>query len=367
MSSRSTALGNNEITWEQLGEFNLGIDLGLIRNRINLSTEYYNSNTIQLLLQQPAMYITGHQSFWNNIGKVKNQGVEFELKTNNLSKSSLTWVTTANLSVNRNKLLNYGNKEKEDNFGERAEVYRAQVGEEAIQFFGFKNDGAYTSFEEVEAALNLTDAEGNPFDWTVWRPVIGGLKVLNMNGDNTLDADDRVILGSPFPDFIWGITNTLTYKNFSLSFLFQGVQGGELINGNIYYNEQLRLNRAYTANRFVSPMFPGDGRTVYSTTTPGSQILLTDYPIEDASYISLRDFSLAYTLPANLSKAVFLTGVRVYFSAMNLVYIMGSNYRGVNPEARSTSSQYKNPLIDGYQRGVFPLNRSFVWGIDITF
>ena len=81
----------------------------------------------------------------------------------------------------------------------------------------------------------------------------------------------------------------------------------------------------------------------------------------------LRDFSLAYTLPSNLSKAVFLTNVRVYFSAMNLIYIMGSNYRGVNPEARNTSSRYNNPLIDGYQRGVFPLNRSFVWGIDITF
>ncbi len=367
MSSVSTSLGNDEITWEQLSEANLGIDMGFINNRINVSVEMYNSNTVQLLLRQPAMYITGHQSYWNNIGKVNNKGIEIELKTVNISKSEFVWKTTANFSINKNKLLNYGDKEKEDNFGERSEVYRAEVGEESIQFFGYKNDGAYTTFEEVEEALALTDENGDPFLWTKFKPIIGGLKVVNTNGDNTLDADDRVVLGSPFPDFIWGITNSFTYKNFDLSFLFQGVQGGELVNGNIYYNEQLRYNKAYTANRFVSPMFPGDGQTVYSNTTAGNQILLTDYTIESASYASLRDLSFGYTLPVNIAKAIRLSNVRAYFSAQNLIYLMGSNYRGVNPEARTTSSKYSNPLVDGYQRGLFPLYRTFVLGIDITF
>ena len=367
MSSTSSSLGNNDITWEQLGEANFGLDLGIIKNRFNIALEYYNSNTIQLLLRQPAMYITGHQSYWNNIGKVNNKGFEIEITTTNIDKKNFTWNTRANLSTNKNTLLNYGDKEKEDNFGERAEVYRATVGQEAIQYFGFKSDGVYTSFEEVAAALALTDESGNPFNYTKFKPIIGGLKVVNVDGNNTLDSDDRVVLGSPFPDFTWGITNNFTYKGFDLSFLIQGSQGGELINGNIYYNEQLRTNRAYTANRFVSPMFPGDGQTVYSTTTPGNQILLTDYTIEDASYAALRDFSFGYTISKNAAKSIGINSLRAYFSAQNLVYLMGSNYRGVNPEARNTSGQYDNPLIDGYQRGVFPLNRTYTFGVDLTF
>lgn len=367
MSSTSTSLGNNDITWEQLEEANFGVDFGMINNRFNISAEYYMSNTIQLLLRQPSMYITGHQSYWNNIGKVSNRGFEFEITTANISKTFFKWTTTANLSTNKNELLNYGNKEKEDNFGERNEVYRATVGEKSIQYYGYKTDGVYTSFEEVKAALALTDANGVPFNYAVFKPVIGGLKVVNTDGNNSLDASDRIIIGNPFPDFIWGMTNTFNYKNFDLSFLLQGVAGGEIINGNIYYNEQLRQNRAYTNNRFVSPMFPGDGKTVYSTTTPGNQILLTDYPVESGTYASLRDFSFGYTLNGNLAKAIHLNNVRAYFSAQNLIYLMGSDYRGVNPEARTTSGVYDNPLIDGYQRGVFPLERTFTLGIDVTF
>lgn len=367
MSSTSSSLGNNEITWEQLGEANFGLDLGIIDNRFNVALEFYNSNTIQLLLRQPAMFITGHESYWNNIGKVNNKGFEIELTTANINKKNFTWKTTANFSTNKNTLLNYGDKEKEDNFGERAEVYRAIVGEESIQFFGYKTDGVYTSFEEVETALALTDENGNPFNYSVFKPIIGGLKVENTNGDNALDADDRIILGSPFPDFIWGITNEFTFKSFDLSFLIQGVQGGKIVNGNIYYNEQLRMNKAYTANRFVSPMFPGDGKTVYSTTTPGNQILLTDYPIESGSYASLRNLSFGYTLPRIVAGKLGLNNLRAYFSAQNLVYLMASDYRGVNPEARTTSSRYNNPLVDGYQRGVFPLNRTYTLGVDLTF
>jgi TonB-dependent starch-binding outer membrane protein SusC len=367
MSSTSSSLGNNEITWEQLGEANFGLDFGIINNRFNVALEFYNSNTIQLLLRQPAMYITGHESFWNNIGKVNNKGFEIELTTANIDKNNFRWTTTANFSTNKNTLLNYGDKEKEDNFGERAEVYRAIVGEESIQFFGYKTDGVYTSFEEVEEALALTDGDGNPFNYSVFKPIIGGLKVVNTNGDNSLDADDRIIIGSPFPDFIWGITNDFTFKNFDLSFLIQGVQGGDIVNGNIYYNEQLRMNKAYTENRFVSPMFPGDGKTVYSTTTPGNQILLTDYPIESGSYASLRNLSFGYTLPRTVAGKLGLNNLRAYFSAQNLIYLMAGNYRGVNPEARTTSSQYSNPLVDGYQRGVFPLNRTYTIGVDLTF
>lgn len=367
MSSNSDALGNPDITWEQTQEVNIGFDFGVLKNRIALSVEYYDANTIQLLLQQPAMFITGHESYWNNIGKVNNKGIEMEITTTNIDNNGFTWRTSANFSANKNKLLNYGNKEKEDNFGERNEVYRAIVGQPSIQFYGYQSDGVYTTFEEVAAAKAITDANGVPFTYTKYSPVVGGLKVINTNGDNKLDADDRVVLGSPFPDFTWGITNTFTYKNFDLSFLLQGVQGNDIINGNLNYNEQLRLNTAYTNNRYVSPAYPGDGKTVYSTTTAGADLMLSDYCIEDGSYAALRDFSFGYRIPVKVAKALKLRELRAYFSAQNMFYIMASNYRGINPEARKTSSNYSSPLLDGYQRGAFPLNKTFAVGVDITF
>ena len=191
--------------------------------------------------------------------------------------------------------------------------------------------------------------------------------MVNSNGDNKLDADDRVIIGDPFPDFTWGLSNTLTYRSFDLTFLWQGVQGVDIINGNVNYKEQLRYNKAYTDNRYVSPLYPGDGKTVYSNTTAGSDLLLSDYCIEDGSYASLRDFTLGYNFPENLAERIGISGLRAYFSAENLVYIMAPDYRGINPEARRTTSQYSSPLIDGYQRGAFPLNRTYTLGVDINF
>ncbi len=368
MASNNDALGNPDITWEQLSEANYGIDFGFLDSRLNLSVEYYNSNTIQMLLQQPAMYITGHQKYWNNIGKVNNKGIEIELSTTNISTKSFTWKTTANFSHNKNTLLNYGDKEREDITGERSEDYAAIIGQPAIQYWGYRTDGIYTTFEEVAAAKALTGPDGSPFVYTKFAPTVGGLKVVDINNDGKINIDDREVTGCPFPDFTWAITNTLNYKDFDLSFMFQGVQGGDIINGNVYYNEQLRYNKAYTKNRYVSPMFPGDGKTVYSNTTSGSDLLLTDYCVEDGSYAALRDISLGYSFSSKLLNKIKLGGVRAYISAQNLIYIMASNYRGINPEARKTSgSNYSNPLVDGYQRGAFPLNRTYTLGFDITF
>ncbi|MCX6327461.1 MAG: TonB-dependent receptor [Bacteroidia bacterium] len=367
MASNNTILGNPDITWEQTEEANFGLDLGIFKNRLTITAEYYYSNTIQLLLQQPSMYITGHQTYWNNIGEVNNQGLEIELTTTNIDKKGFTWKTSANFSTNKNKLLNYGNKEKEDNFGERNEVYRAAIGQPSIQFFGYVSNGVYTTLEEVAAAKAITDANGVPFTYTKYSPVLGGLKVVNMNGDNRIDPEDRVVLGDPFPDLVWGITNTIAYKGFDLVFLIQGVQGISVINGNLNYNESLRLNTVYTNTRYVSPMFPGDGKTTFDKNTSGGDLMLSDYCIEDGSYAALRDFTLGYSVPKKIVKKLKIGALRCYFSAQNLVYLMAKDYRGVNPEARKTSGSYSSPLIDGYQRGVFPLNRTFTGGIDITF
>lgn len=353
-------LSNPEITWERTFQYNGGIDISLFRSAVNLSVDVYQSKTDQLLLQQSAMGFTGAPKAWNNIGRVQNNGVEVEITTNNIRKRNFKWTTSANLSANRNKILELGEEAFLSNFGERTEVYINRVGESLVQFYGYKTDGVWLSQEQIDEARNagLSSALSNVF-------VPGGLKLVDINGDNVIDADDRTVIGSPYPNFTWGITNNITYGQFDLSFMFQGVQGGQLINGDANYNETKRYNKNYNSNRWVSPMFPGDGKTPYSTV--GYNWMLTDYVVEDASYVALREVIVGYTLPVKATKSLGLSSARVYFSGQNLFFSTAAGYRGINVEARMGSGAYNTPLIDGYQRGSFPMPKTFIFGIDVNF
>ncbi|MDL2303578.1 SusC/RagA family protein, partial [Dysgonomonas sp. OttesenSCG-928-D17] len=228
-----------------------------------------------------------------------------------------------------------------------------------IQFYGYKTDGVWLSEEQIAEAKKTTDYRVTT--------AAGGLKVVDTNGDGIVNAEDRVVTGSPFPDFTWGITNTLSYKGFDFSLLIQGVQGVDVINGDQYYNDFLKINKKFINNRWVSPANPGDGKTPYYTN--GMQRILTDYVVEDGSYIAFRDIQLGYRLPAaTVKKSLGLQGVRFYAGIQNLLYIMASDYKGINPESRyNSASPYNSPLVDGYQRGGYPLQRTFTIGVDITF
>ena len=306
------------------------------------------------------MAFAGVPQAWNNIGSLQNRGFEIEITTQNLRGKNLKWTTSANLSRNKNKVLELGEEALVLNQGERTELYLNKVDEPFIQFYGYKTDGVWLSQAEITEAqtAGLRSSLSNVF-------VPGGLKLVDLNGDDTLDADDRTVIGSPYPKFTWGITNTFNYKAFDLSFMFQGVQGGQLINGDPNYNETKRYNRNYNANRWLSPMFPGDGKTPYSTV--GFNWMLTDYVVEDASYYCLRELIIGYTLPEKLAKMARLSSARIYFSGQNLYFHAASGYRGINTEARFTSGPYNTPAVDGYQRGGFPMPKTILFGLDINF
>jgi len=355
-----TILANPDITWERTFQYNGGLDIALFRNAITLSVDVYQSKTDHLLLRQSAMAFTGVPQTWNNIGRLQNRGIELELTSNNIRKKDFKWSTSANYAHNKNKLLELGEEALVLNQGERTELYLNKVGAPFIQFFGYKTDGVWLSQAQITAAqaAGLTSALSNVF-------VPGGLKLVDINGDNKLDADDRTVIGSPYPDFTWGITNNFTYKAFDLSFMFQGVQGGQLVNGDPNYNETKRYNKSYNNNRWLSPMFPGDGKTPYSTV--GFNWMLTDYVVEDASYYCLRELIVGYTLPNKLAQTLHLTSMRVYFSGQNLYFNNGSNYRGINTEARFITGPYNTPAVDGYQRGGFPMPKTLLFGLDVNF
>lgn len=353
-------LANPDITWERTFQYNGGIDISVFNNAVNLSVDVYQSKTDQLLLKQSAMAFAGVPLAWNNIGSLQNRGIEFEINTNNIRRKNFKWTTTANLAYSKNKVLELGDESRLLNQGERTEIYQNRVDDPLVQYFGFVTNGVWLSQAEIDQARagGLYSALSNVF-------VPGGLKLVDIDGNDTLDANDRTVIGNPYPDFIWGITNTVTYKAFDLSFTFQGSQGGQLVNGDPNYNETKRYNKSYNNNRWLSPMFPGDGKTPYSTV--GFNWMLTDYVVEDASYYALREVIVGYTLPAKVAKSIGLTSLRVYFSGQNLYFGTPKNYRGINPEARFTTGPYNTPLVDGYQRGSFPMPKTVLFGLDVNF
>lgn len=353
-------LANENITWETTYSYNGGIDLSVLRNAITFSVDVYQSKTDQLLLQQSALAFTGVPLSWNNIGSLKNNGIEFELNTNNIRKKDFKWSTSINFSHTKNEIQALGDEAFLLNQGERTELYMNKVGGPLVQFFGYKTDGVWLSQADIDAARagGLSSPLSNVF-------VAGGLKLVDINGDNVIDANDRTVIGNPYPDFTWGISNKFSYKDFDLSFMFQGVQGGSLVNGDPNYNETKRYNKNYNQNRWLSPMFPGDGKTPYSTF--GFNWMLTDYVVEDASYFALREILVGYTLPEKWVKRAKLSSLRMYFSAQNVLFQSAAGYRGINPEVRNTSGPYATPLVDGYQRGGFPIPKTFVFGLDLNF
>lgn len=360
LAPNSNIQSNPDITWESTYQTNIGVDLSMLNNRINLSVDAYQSKTDKLLLNQPTMAFTGVPLFINNVGSMNNKGIEVELQTTNIKTNSFKWTTAANISHTENKIRELSGEPYLRTIGERTELYQAKPGDPLVQYYGFKTDGVWLSQAQIDEAkaAGISSPLAQLF-------IPGGLKLVDVNGDKIIDNNDRTIIGNPYPDFIWGMTNTFTYKAFDLSFSFQGSQGGQLINGDPNYNETKRTNLNYTQNRWVSAMFPGDGKTPYETN--GFNWMLTDYVVEDASYVALRDITIGFTMPEEFAKKCLVNGLRLYFSGQNMYFYTPSNYRGINPEGRSTSGPYASSLVDGYQRGAFPIPKTVVFGLDINF
>jgi TonB-dependent starch-binding outer membrane protein SusC len=358
----ASILSNPLLTWERTFQNNGGIDIGLFKNAVSFSLDIYRSKTEKLLLNQTALAITGVNQFVNNIGSIQNDGVEFEVTSNNIRHKNFTWTTSANIARTKNKVVELGSESRILNFGERVDGYLSKVGAPLTQFFGYKTDGIWTSQQLIldAQAKGLTSPLSGYF-------TPGALKFIDVNNDNIINADDRTELGNAYPDFTWGITNSFSYKGLDFSFTFQGVQGGKVLNGDGFYNEARKINQAFINNRWISPANPGDGKTPYFTNGYTNAWTESDYLLTDASYFALREFLIGYSLPKKWIKQMHLNNLRAYFTAQNLIFNANKEYKGLNIEARNTTLQYNNPFISGYQRGAFPTNRTVIFGLDINF
>ena len=176
--------------------------------------------------------------------------------------------------------------------------------------------------------------------------------VKDLNGDGVIDTDDRTILGSPYPDIIWSVTNSIKYKRFDVSIMFQGSHGAEVRNiDSQYINNEFSSSQDYTAD------FPDADRV--------EQRIFTNDDIMDASYIALRNVNIGYSLPNDLLENLNIRRLRVYFGAQNLLYLMSDNYTGYNPEG--VNQGLGNPLTYGYQRGAAPIFKTLSVGLNLEF
>ena len=351
----STTSSNPSITWERTFQTNLGLDLAMFKNRLNISIDAYNSETEALLLKQSVLLITGSETGIVNAGSMSNKGFEFEISSINIKNKNFSWSTDFNISAVKNKVTSLGANTtilSGTIDGRNGLNNQAIVGEPLITFYGYKTDGVWKSREDITAA-------GYAFGSLVKE---GGLKIVDVNEDGKIDASDRTSLGNPNPDFTWGFSNKLSYKNIDFNFTIQGVQGGKLINGDINYNEAKERNLNYMANRWVSPSNIGDGNTPY--TTNGLNWLFTDKAVEDASYMALREISLGYNLGKKALKSLGLTSLSFTLTGQNLLFIANKGYSGLNIEARTGQSS-GGALADGYQRGAYPIQRTFLAGIEV--
>ncbi len=342
-----STLSNADLQWEKSVEFNPGVDVGFLEGKINLSLDYYQRNSEDLLLERPVPSSVGVTEAIANIGEVQNSGIEIELSTRNYTNGNFSWSTTGNFSYNKNKLISMAGADGLITTVDpkRPTEWIASEGNPIASFYGYVVD--------KEIPLNYID---NPL-----YPINGQSKHVyakDLNGDGLIDDDDRTILGSPYPKQIWSLTNILKYKNFDLTFMFQGSHGAKVRNIDPQYvNNHFSSKQDYIDDETDPNFFPDADLVV--------ERIFTNDIVMDASYISLRNLNIGYSLPANVASKVGMSRARVYVAAQNLLYIMGSDYRGYNPEG--INQGLETPLTYGYQRGAAPIYKTWSVGFNLEF
>lgn len=335
-------IANTELQWEKLKEFNPGVDLSIMEGRFGLSFDYYERTSEDLLLNLPIPSVTGFGSALVNKGVVENKGVELELRSRNVVTRNFSWRTTALFTHNKNTLVDFAGANGLISIvdDKRAAEWIALEGQPIASFYG------YVVKEEIAPEFIKS-----PFF-----PVNGqsqDIYVRDLNGDGVIDTDDRTILGSPYPDLIWSVNNTMNFGAFDFSFMFQGSHGAEVRNISSQY-----IKNEFNSNQDFVSDFPDRDLVV--------QRIFTSDDIQDASYFALRNLNLGYSIPANTIRGI--GKLRMYVSAQNLLYIMADGYEGFNPEGVDlTNAAERNPLTFGYQRRPAPMYRTISAGLNVAF
>ena len=359
------SMPNPELHWEKTAQVNIGFDASLFKNRLTLGLDLYNSNTYDLLLDVPVPMTTGYKTRLENIGKVNNKGVEFNIATNQ-KMGDFNWSVYFNISKNINEVkeLGPGNADIISSGSVSNAYFITRVGEPIGSYYLPVVEGVFKNQEEVDATLHYMDSPTN-YGLADTKP--GDFKFKDVNGDKVLDISDtdRAIVGNYMPDFTYGFGATLAWKGIDFGIVFQGVQGNEILNlsRRYFYNHEGNMNNYKGAlNRWKSEDEPGSGMNVRANrVSKGQNGTTSTWHVEDGSYLRIKNISLGYTLPENWIKKVYLKSARIYCSLQNPFTF--THYEGYNPEVSNRSAVTTN----GEDYGVYPLARTTSIGVNLTF
>lgn len=363
---------NQNLKWEGSSSVNLGLDLGLFANRLSLSADFFIKDTKDLLLAQELAHVTGFDKQYQNVGKIRNKGMEFSISSTNIQTKSFTWNTNFNISIIRNELralesgANYKTTRSGFDSNFTQDDYIAIVGSSLGAIYGYEFDGIYQSSdfyitpdhkyilkEGITNNTRYTDAGG-------LRP--GVVKYKDQNGDGIITTADRTVIGNAIPKWYGGITNTFAWKGIDFSFMFQFNYGNDIYNATRLYATQSRNGRtnmlAEVADRWTE--------TNASNLVPSTKGYVTNdvYSrfVEDGSFLRLKNVTLGYTLPKKWTQKAYIKRMRVYATGQNLFCISG--YSGYDPEVSTAGN---NPMTPGLDWGAYPKSRVFTFGIDLQF
>ncbi|MGS2761014.1 SusC/RagA family TonB-linked outer membrane protein [Sinomicrobium sp. M5D2P9] len=331
-------LGNANLQWETTNTANLGVDFAVLNSRLSGSVEVYKSKTEDILLRKSIPRITGSSQIWDNIGEMENKGLELTLNSVNINTGDFKWETGINFTTYRNKLLKlYGTDEDDINNG-------WFLGESLNSAFSLKMLGIWQESEIANGDHLDTDPVARP----------GDIKFEDVNEDGQIDADDRVLQGNSLPDWSGGITNTLTYKNLSLSFFIQTVQGVVKGNQDIGYGDE-------AGRRNVPAEFGYWTAENQSNEWPSLVAYQNNrgywFP-RDASYVRIKDVRLSYNVPQSFLERYNIQSLQLYLAGRNLYTF--TNWIGWDPEST------QDPRGSDDWANNYPLTRTISLGLNIS-
>ncbi len=353
---------NPSLKWETTSQYNVGLDMGFFNSRLNLSLDAYSKKTSDLLIQKNLPTYSGFFVVQSNVGSIQNRGFELELNSVNTTRK-LKWETRFNFAVNRNEVLDLGGESEiyitsSKPVGDVSEEQYAVIreGEPLGSLFGYVYEGVLQQGETYAPQPNAKPGD----------PKFKDISGPEGKPDGEITSDDRTIIGSAQPDFIFGLTNTFTYQSFDLSIFVHGSVGNDLLNMNRMNLEWKRttdaLDRWTPSNTDTNLPRNGFYYSKYGGFT-------NSHFIEDASFIRLKNLTLGYTIPSKLN---FVNSLRLYFTAENLFTITG--YSGWDPEVDtkgyevSTRGNVQNANAGaGLDFNSYPSMKSFTLGLNVTF
>lgn len=347
-----TSVGNPELMWETSRQFDVGLDLSFFNSSLDFVVDYFVKNIDNMLMQEPQPTTLGLISYpYANVGSMKNEGWEFGI---NYRKGFGDWFLTAsaNISTYRNKVKSLGNGDAIYGYAYNKNVVtKTEVGKPVGYFYGYVTNGIFQNAEQVE---------GSPQRETA---VPGDVRYKDLNNDDVIDDNDRTMIGSPWPDFVYGITLGAVWKGFDFNLFIQGSQGNDVMNMTLLDFES---GTGYMNARsdYLSRAWSGEGSTDRYHRISARQegnLLVSDYFLEDGSYARIKNVQLGYDFCNRvIKKNKIISQCRLYLSAQNLFTF--TNYSGLDPEIGSS-----NATVNGIDSGFYPQARVWTVGLNLKF